>query len=553
MLTNLRVGVRLGLAFGTLLAMMLAIALIAWFALGQSTLRIDNLANRDLGRLSAAASMEVAQLTQSVAIRDFVSDADVAAQKRARERLTRGQQTYADSAQWLGELAKQTSNAELTALADKLRATQDKVAQQIGIAIDMVDNAQYEEARQHVFRTVGPLQTQITEELRALAAASHAQAERTANNARDASRGAAAYMISAILAALLLGAAATWWLTHSITRPLNAAVAATERIAAGDLTGDIPPGSGDETGRVLAALAHMKANLHEVAARIRSGAESISRASNEIASGNDDLSHRTEEQTSSLEETVANVEELTATVRQNSDNSKRASELALRAAGAAEQGGKIVGQVVEAMNGMHATSGRMADIVGVIDGIAFQTNLLALNAAVEAARAGEQGKGFAVVATEVRALAQRSAEAAKEIRGLIGGSIDRVRAGAQLADQAGTAIGEIVLTATEVSNVVAEISSASAEQRTGIEQIGQAITHMDDITQRNAAMVEETAAATGALRDQAAGLLETVGSFRLDQAAQAPAAPERVPAPAPQRQPARLAPRAGDLLPLAAR
>ena len=515
MIQKLRVGARLALLSALLLGMTLICTSIAWFALDQTAREAARLAERDLAMLNAAATMQTAQLTQAVAIRDFVSDADTAAQNRARKQLAEAQRTFSSVAKWVQQRADETANAELSANAGKLLSAHDKVTQNIAKAVDMVDNAQYEEAREHVYRTVGPLQTEIAAQLRSVVGDSNSQVQLAAHDARNTARNAAIYMSVVLLAGLVLGGAATVWLTRSITRPLKSAVAVTERVAAGDLTGDIARGAKDETGRVLAALADMQRSLHEVALRIRAGAETIAKASSEIADGNNDLSHRTEEQTSSLEETVANVEQLTSTVRQNSEHSKQASELAQRAAAAAEQGGAIVGRVVETMGGMHAASGRMADIVAVIDGIAFQTNLLALNAAVEAARAGEQGRGFAVVAAEVRSLAQRSAEAAKEIRGLIGDSIQRVRAGTELADQAGTAINNIVSTATEVSRFVGEINNASNEQRIGVEQIAQAISHMDEITQRNAALVEETSAATASLRDLARDLVEAVAHFKL--------------------------------------
>jgi methyl-accepting chemotaxis protein len=528
MIQKLRVGARLALLSAVLLGVTLVCTSIAWFALDQTARQAAQLAERDLALLNAAATMETAQLAQAVAIRDFVSDADTASQTRARKQVAEGQQTFGSVAKWMQQRADESSNAELSAIAAKLQAAQDKVAQNIAKAIDLVDNAQYEEAREHVYRTVGPLQAEIAAQLRSTVGASNAQVQLAAHGARNTARNATLYMAVVLLAGLVLGGAATVWLTRSITRPLNSALAVTERVAAGDLTGDIPRGAEDETGRVLAALAHMQHSLHEVALRIRAGAETIAKASSEIADGNNDLSHRTEEQSSSLEETVANVEQLTATVRQNSDHSKQASELAQRAAAAAEQGGAIVGRVVETMGGMHAASGRMSDIVAVIDGIAFQTNLLALNAAVEAARAGEQGRGFAVVAAEVRVLAQRSAEAAKEIRGLIGDSIQRVRAGTELADKAGAAITDIVSTANEVSRFVGEINNASSEQRIGVEQIAQAISHMDEITQRNAALVEQTSAATSSMRDLARDLVESVAHFKLaDSGARLLGAPAR--------------------------
>jgi methyl-accepting chemotaxis protein len=252
----------------------------------------------------------------------------------------------------------------------------------------------------------------------------------------------------------------------------------------------------------------------------------VSQAAEEISKGNTDLSQRTEEQASSLQQIVASVEEITVTVKQNAGNAASASTVASEAAEQAESGGQTVGRLVDTMNRIQGSSKRMADIVGVIDGIAFQTNLLALNAAVEAARAGEQGRGFAVVASEVRALAQRSATAAKEVKTLIGEGVEQAAAGTKLADQAGSAISRIVAAAKQVSSFVSDIANASAEQRSGIEQISTSLTQMDENTQRNAGLVEETSAATQALLDQAKELVAVVGRFKLDEAAAAPIAVE---------------------------
>ena len=259
----------------------------------------------------------------------------------------------------------------------------------------------------------------------------------------------------------------------------------------------------------------MNANLTDIVVRVKSGTDTIATASSEIAAGNLDLSSRTEQQASSLEETAASMEELTSTVRQNADNARQADSLARQASDVARKGGAVVSQVFETMNAINDSSRKIVDIITVIDSIAFQTNILALNAAVEAARAGEQGRGFAVVATEVRHLAQRSAAAAKEIKTLIGDSVDKVQSGAKLVDQAGTTMGEIVVSISRVTDVMAEIRAASAEQTSGIEQINQAIAEMDNVTQQNAALVEQAAAAAESLQDQTANLSQVVAAFHL--------------------------------------
>jgi methyl-accepting chemotaxis protein len=320
------------------------------------------------------------------------------------------------------------------------------------------------------------------------------------------------------LFALVCGIALGLWLTRSITRPLAHAVGLARQVASGDLTADIQVSSKDEVGMLLAALKDMNTSLLKTVSEVRSGTDTIVTASQQIAAGNLDLSARTEQQASSLEETASSMEELTSTVRQNADNARQANTLAQDASGIATRGGEVVSRVVETMASINASSKKIADIIAVIDGIAFQTNILALNAAVEAARAGEQGRGFAVVASEVRNLAQRSAGAAKEIRSLIADSVGKVETGGQLVEQAGATMQEIVQGISRVTEIMSEIASASAEQTLGIEQVNAAITQMDDVTQQNAALVEEAAAAASSLEDQAACLAQLVSTFKLDGA-----------------------------------
>ena len=317
------------------------------------------------------------------------------------------------------------------------------------------------------------------------------------------------------VAALALGAALAWALSRSITRPLNHALRVAQTVAAGDLTSRIEAGSKDEVGQLLDALALMNASLLQTVTEVRSGTDTIATASKQIAAGNMDLSSRTEEQASSLEETASSMEELNATVRQNADNARQANALAEAASDVAAKGGVVIGQVVGTMGEINASARQIADIISVIDGIAFQTNILALNAAVEAARAGEQGRGFAVVATEVRSLAQRSAAAAKDIKTLIDNSVERVEAGSRLVNEAGQTMHDIVDSVSRVTGIMSEISAAGQEQTAGIDQINQAISQMDQVTQQNAALVEEAAAASEAMQDQAARLANIVSVFKI--------------------------------------
>ncbi len=315
--------------------------------------------------------------------------------------------------------------------------------------------------------------------------------------------------------ALLLGAALAWLITRSITEPVRRAVGFAESVAAGDLTAAITAEGRDEIAMLLSALGRMNEGLVNIVRQVRSGADSILTGAGEIATGNADLSQRTEEQAANLEQTAASMEEMNATVRQNADTAQTATQLARSASGVAERGGAVVQQVIATMGDISNSSKKIADIIGTIDGIAFQTNILALNAAVEAARAGEQGRGFAVVAGEVRTLAQRSAQAAREIKGLIGHSVDNVDAGSRLVGEAGETMTEIVTQVKRVADLIAEIGSATQEQTTGIGQVSEAVSQLDRVTQQNAALVEEAAAAADSLRGQAQRMNEVVGVFKV--------------------------------------
>ncbi|MEY4561186.1 MAG: hypothetical protein RLZZ618_463 [Pseudomonadota bacterium] len=314
---------------------------------------------------------------------------------------------------------------------------------------------------------------------------------------------------------LVITGVLAWRLILSILRPIDRAVDAAERVASGDLSGTIVSEGRDETARLLTALRNMNANLVGIVNEVRDGSDSIATGSAQIATGNADLSQRTEEQASNLQQTAASMEQLTATVRQNADTARQATQLASSASAVAAEGGTVVDNVISTMAQITDASRKIGDIISVIDGIAFQTNILALNAAVEAARAGEQGRGFAVVAGEVRTLAQRSAQAAKEIKVLINSSVDRVEAGSALVDTAGKTMNQIVQQVGRVNDLIGEISSASVEQSQGIDQVGNAVSQLDQVTQQNAALVEESAAAAESLKRQAVALAGVVSKFRL--------------------------------------
>ncbi|GAB4217710.1 MAG: hypothetical protein Fur007_20630 [Rhodoferax sp.] len=306
--------------------------------------------------------------------------------------------------------------------------------------------------------------------------------------------------------------------TRAVTRPIADAQSALMRMAAGQLGNPILNGRSDEIGVLLQGLETLRTSLVSVVTQVRQGSESVATASAEIALGNQDLSNRTESQASALEQTAASMEELNSTVKQNADNARQANQLAMSASTVAVQGGEVVAQVVETMKGINASSRKIADIISIIDGIAFQTNILALNAAVEAARAGEHGRGFAVVASEVRSLAGRSAEAAKEIKALIDNSVGLVEQGTTLVDQAGSTMQEVVSSIRRVTDIMGEISAASSEQSQGVSQVGEAVMQMDQVTQQNAALVEQMATAAGSLKAQAQELVQTVSVFELGAA-----------------------------------
>ena len=345
--------------------------------------------------------------------------------------------------------------------------------------------------------------------------------------------------------ALAIAGFAAFWITRAVTQPINQAVDVARAVANGDLSYAFEASGKSETGMLLRALKEMQGGLVRVVSNVRHGSESVATASVEIAQGNQDLSARTESQASSLEQTAASMEQLGSQVKQNADNARQANQLAMNASTVAAQGGEVVGQVVQTMQGINESSRKIADIISVIDGIAFQTNILALNAAVEAARAGEQGRGFAVVASEVRSLAGRSAEAAKEIKALIGASVERVEHGAALVDKAGATMTEVVTSIRRVTDIMGEISSASSEQSAGVAQVGEAVTQMDQVTQQNAALVEEMAAAATSLKTQAQELVEAVAVFKLSDHQSSPSK-VAVRAPSSQGKPFKGPERRGD-------
>ena len=400
-----------------------------------------------------------------------------------------------------------TLQADLIEVAKNVDFSTTETHDLTGDALGMLYAGESETAFVATAETLGELQK--------INAENAAEASADARSVFDTAR---LWLLGTMVACVVLAALLGVGITRAVTVPARHAVQAARSIAAGDLAAEVPPGGRDEMGQLLTALGAMRENLSHVVSGVRGNAEGVATASAQIASGNHDLSARTEQQASALEETAASMEELGSTVKLNAENARAANQLALNASTVAVQGGDVVAEVVETMKGINNSSKKIADIISVIDGIAFQTNILALNAAVEAARAGEQGRGFAVVAGEVRSLAGRSAEAAKEIKALISASVERVEQGTALVDKAGATMTEVVSAIRRVTDIMGEISAASGEQSQGVSQVGEAVTQMDQATQQNAALVEEMAAAASALNAQAGELVNAVAVFKLDAA-----------------------------------
>jgi methyl-accepting chemotaxis protein len=520
---NWKVGVRLAVAFGLLLALMVVAVGFGLHGIWNAEEQASRLERENVAMIDAANAMRVAQLNEAIAIRDFVSLADLDSQRAALRMLKESEAAYAEALPAVERVAALMQNAAIAAQVGKLKNASVQVHAKIREAIELSESAEYQQAQNLVHKEIRPLQAAIGSGLQGLAVRSQELARERAQLARNEAASSERRLLVVVTLALLVGILATVLITRGIVRPLRSALDTAERVAGGDLTVVRVEAARDETGRVLAALAGMQARLNELVRAIREGADAVSQASERISEGNSDLAVRTEEEASSLEETAASIEQLTASVKQNSDNAGKASELASSAAQLAAEGGTAVGGVVESMTGIQRSSRKVSDIVALMDEMAFQTNLLALNAAVEAARAGEQGRGFGVVAAQVRALAQRSAEASKDIRKLVNDAVTQANQGATAATRAGDTMEKVVRVVGDVARLVAEIARANEEQRSGIEQVNATIAQLEGVTQSNNNLVQEVSSLTESLLHQSRGLVTAASQFKLD--AVAPAGP----------------------------
>ena len=519
-LQGLKISTQLALGFGLMALLLVLMGAITLIKLGTVHERFDLVINDRVVKIKEINEVED-QLNQAARSLRNMLLFDKPEQVQAEfARIEESRQRIAGA---MEKLQRQITTGRGRELLQGVQSARQAYLPAMERFLALVRQQQTEAARGLLLSELRPAQLAYFQALDALVEFQEQLLQEDATAAFSAESAVRAAVLVVGLAALAFAVALGWLITRSVTQPIHSAIEVARAVAAGDLSQRVEAQGHNETAQLLAALQAMQASLVDVVGRVRQNAESVATASAQIAQGNQDLSGRTEEQASALQQTAASMEQLNSSVQQNTDGAKQANQLAQGASSVAERGGSVVQEVVATMKEINDSSRRISDIIGVIDGIAFQTNILALNAAVEAARAGEQGRGFAVVAGEVRSLAQRSAEAAREIKSLIMASVERVERGSLLADQAGDTMTDVVTAIKRVTDLMGEISAASVEQSNGVAQIGGAVSQMDQTTQQNAALVEESAAAAESLRVQAAQLVDAVAVFRIAAEAAKPA------------------------------
>lgn len=533
---KMKVVSRLAVGFGLVASLLVFMTLFALVRMNELKTRMTDITDVNSVEAGYAVRIDQSIANRALALRNLIllqnqlqgpqgQDPDLRAKVQEAtqtevDRLASETRVYDDALVQLGKMFMLPSTVDLEkSLLAAIREEGAQVTPSYEKGRDLALSGQGDAAYKLLRFDVRPLQAKWWESVRALRSLERQQNDDEVAQAKQSYASSRFWMLSFGIGALLASLLSAVFITRSIVKQLGGeptdAATAVGRIAAGDLTVAIATHEGDSTS-LMHAMETMRDSLAEIVAQVRTSTDTIATASSQIATGNLDLSSRTEQQAASLEETAASMEELTSTVKHNTDNAREANELATSASHVAERAGSVVSQVVEAMGAINTSSQKIVEIIGVIDGIAFQTNILALNAAVEAARAGEQGRGFAVVASEVRSLAQRSAAAAKEIKALIGSSVDQVDVGNQLVKEAGMTMSEVVDGVKRVTVIMDEIVRAGEEQSNGIEQINVALTQMDQVTQQNASLVEEAAAAAESMREQAQALVTAVSVFKLD-------------------------------------
>jgi methyl-accepting chemotaxis protein len=512
-LQNMRIGTRLALGFGFVLVLVLVITAVAALMIRHINVSTTSIVSEDYRKIALANSIDRGINSQASNLRSAVLAAGTPEQSAAY--LSQVSLATRELGKTKDALAALPSSPRGAALLKTLQEDGESYVRLRGRVVTLVQANLPDVAKGYLLKDLKAPQEAYLASSKALVDYYESRMQSVSNDAE--SDGRAAVMLTLVLAAvaILSGSAISFVIARSITRGIRRAVVIAETVAAGDLRSDIPASGTNEIGQLLGALSAMNESLVAVVGTVRETSGNIAHGSVEIAGGNLDLSQRTERQSASLQQTASSMEELTSTVKLNSDAARSATSIARSASAVAQKGGEAVGRVVATMNEIAASSKKVVDIIGVIDGIAFQTNILALNAAVEAARAGEQGRGFAVVASEVRSLAQRSAQAAKEIKSLIGASVSTVEAGSRQVTEAGATMSEVVRQVGSVANLIEQISSATAEQTSGLDLVNSAVSEIDQMTQENAALVEQSAAAAESLRGQADRLVHAVSLFKL--------------------------------------